>query len=154
MIPLAEPDGIIIDDDRCFACGSDNPAGLKLKFRIQPGSGKAVCETSIRDEFSGWKNAAHGGIITTLLDETMVYACTSTGWHTVTGTITVKFHRPVPTGRIVTVTGTVVENRGRSITARGTITLEGALLASAEAVLIPIRKVENFMESISGRLVT
>lgn len=142
-----------MDDNSCFACGLNNPIGLKLKFRIQPGSGRAVCETVIGSQFNGWKGAAHGGIITTVLDETMVYACTSTGWHTVTGTIKVKFHKPVPTGVVVTVTGEVVENRGRSITARGTIELEGSLLASAEAVLIPVKKAENPMESISGRLV-
>ena len=150
---MADLSSIIIDDDSCFACGLTNPIGLKLKFRIQPGSGRAVCETVIDNHFNGWKGAAHGGIITTLLDETMVDACTSTGWHTVTLTITVKFHKPVPTGVSVTVTGEVVDNRGRSITARGTIELEGSLLASAEAVLIPVKKAENPMESISGRLV-
>lgn len=150
---LADLNGIVVDDNSCFACGLDNPFGLKLKFSIQPGSGRAVCRTAIDHRYNGWKGAAHGGIITTLLDETMVYACTSTGWLTVTGTITVKFHRPVPTGVQITVTGEVVENRGRSVIAKGSIELDGSLLASAEAVLIPVRKEEDPMGSISGRLV-
>lgn len=150
---MVDLDSILIDDNSCFACGLDNPIGLRLKFKITPDSGRAVCETSIDNRFNGWKGAAHGGIITTLLDETMVYACTSTGIYTVTGTITVKFHKPVPTGVVVTVTGEVAENRGRSLTAKGTIQLDGSLLASAEAVLIPVKKVDNPMEAISGRLV-
>ncbi len=70
--------------------------GLRLKFSIEPDSGRAEARTVIAEHFNGWFGAVHGGIITTLLDETMVYACTSIGWMTVTGTIEVKFHRPVP----------------------------------------------------------
>ncbi|HOP26449.1 MAG TPA: PaaI family thioesterase [Candidatus Sabulitectum sp.] len=103
--------------------------------------------------FSGWRGAAHGGIITTLLDETMVYACTSTGWLTVTGTITVKFHRPVPTETPLEVTGTVLRNRGRSISAEGAIREGGVLLASAEGVFIPVKKLEDPLETIKDRLV-
>lgn len=150
---MADVDSIIVDDNNCFACGLKNPIGLKLKFRMEPQSGRAVCETVIADHFNGWKGAAHGGIITTLLDETMVYACTSTGLFTVTGSIQVKFHRPVPTGVSVTVTGTVDENRGRSISTSGRIELDGVVLASATAVLIPVKKEEKAMESISERLI-
>jgi len=141
-----------IDDGNCFACGPENPLGLKLKFTIEPDSGRAVCRTAIAEDFNGWKGAAHGGIITTLLDETMVYACTSTGLFTVTGSIEVKFHRPVPTGVTLTVIGMVDENRGRSVTASGTIELDGMVLASARAVLIPVMQDENAMKRIEERL--
>jgi uncharacterized protein (TIGR00369 family) len=142
-----------VDDNDCFACGLDNPVGLKLKFSIEEGSGRSLCRTVIPGHFSGWRGAAHGGIITTLLDETMVYACTSIGWLTVTGTITVKFHRPVPTETPLEVTGTVLRNRGRSITAEGSITVGGVLLASAEGVFIPLKELENPLETFRDRLV-
>ncbi len=150
---MGDLEKILIDDGNCFACGTGNPVGLKLKFRIEPGSGIAVCEKVIADHFNGWKGAAHGGIITTLLDETMVYACTSTGIFTVTGSIQVKFHKPVPTGLSVTITGWIDENRGRSITTSGKIELNGTILASATAVLIPVKQVEHPMEAIRERLV-
>lgn len=149
---MAEDRVDLIDDNDCFACGSENPGGLRLKFRIEPGSGRAVCRTAVEERFNGWKGAVHGGIITTLLDETMVYACTSTGWFTVTGSISVRFIRPVPTGELLEVTGEVIENRGRSIRARGTIERHGQLLASAEAVLIPMRFEEDPIGKISNRL--
>lgn len=142
----------LIDDGNCFACGPENPVGLRLKFTMKPGSGRAICRTAIADHFNGWKGAAHGGIVTTLLDETMVYACTSMGWFTVTGTIEVKFHRPVPTGVPLTVTGLVEENRGRSISASGTIEFDGKVLASSRAVLIPVSYDENAMDSLEERL--
>jgi len=150
---MTDTGSILVDDDNCFACGAGNPAGLKLKFRLNGSEGTAVAETVIADHFNGWKGVAHGGIITTLLDEIMVYACTSKGWFTVTGTIEVRFHKPVPTGALITVTGRVSENRGRSILAAGTIELNGKLLASATSTLIPIRYDENAAASIAERLI-
>lgn len=142
----------VFDDGDCFACGPHNPHGLGLKFRIEPGSGVAVCETSISRRYNGWRGAAHGGIITTLLDETMVYACTSTGWLTVTGTIQVKFHLPVPVETMVSITGRVIENRGRSIAASAELKLKDKLLACATSVMIPIKHLKEPMELISDRL--
>ncbi|MCK5786449.1 MAG: PaaI family thioesterase [Candidatus Sabulitectum sp.] len=150
---MAVKDLTLLDDDNCFACGSGNPIGLKLKFRLDRENGTAVTETVIADHFNGWKGAVHGGIITTLLDEIMVYACTSSGWFTVTGTIEVKFHKPVPTEELLTVKGRIEENRGRSILTSATLELKGQVLASAKAVLIPVKFDENSMDSISERLI-
>ena len=150
---MSSLEGIIVDDSRCFACGPENPVGLKLKFSIEPGSGRAVCKTTLADHFSGWKGAAHGGIITTLLDETMVYACSSTGVFTVTGTITVKFHRPVPVSREITITGEVDEKRERHIKTSGKISYQGKILANAHAVLIPVKKADDAMDQIRNRLI-
>lgn len=150
---MAAKDLMLLDDDNCFACGTENPIGLKLKFRLDPERGTAVSETVIADHFNGWKGAAHGGIVTTLLDEIMVYACTSSGWFTVTGTIEVKFHKPVPTGELLTVKGKIEENRGRSILTSATLELGNMVLASAKAVLIPIKYEECSMDIIAGRLV-
>lgn len=143
----------LLDDDNCFACGSENPVGLKLKFSLDPEKGTAVSSTVIADHFNGWKGAVHGGIITTLLDEIMVYACTSSGWFTVTGTIEVKFHKPVPTGELLVVTGRIEENRGRSIRTSATLEFHGNVLASAKAVLIPVKYEEGSMNRIAGRLI-
>jgi uncharacterized protein (TIGR00369 family) len=143
----------LLDDNNCFACGTDNPIGLKLKFRLDPENGTAVSETVIAEHFNGWKGTVHGGITTTLLDEIMVYASSSTGWFTVTGSIEVRFHKPVPTEKLLTVTGRVEENRGRSILTSATIAFEGKVLASAKAVLIPIKHTENSLEVLSERLV-
>lgn len=143
----------LLDDDNCFACGSENPVGLKLKFRLDPEKGTAVSRTVIADHFNGWKGAVHGGIVTTLLDEIMVYACTSSGWFTVTGTIEVKFHKPVPTGELLVVSGRIEENRGRSIRTSATLEFQGNVLASAKAVLIPVKYEEGSMKRIAGRLI-
>ncbi len=144
---------VLLDDDNCFACGSKNPIGLKLKFKLDPETGTAVSETVIAENFNGWKGAVHGGIITTLLDEIMVYACTSSGWFTVTGSIEVRFHKPVPTGERLIITGKIVENRGRSILTKGSIEFENRVLASAKAVLIPVKHENEPLGIIAERLV-
>jgi acyl-coenzyme A thioesterase PaaI-like protein len=56
-------------DGRCFACGSNNPFGLHMKFLTD---GEAViCNVTVPGCMCGWGDLVHGGIISTLLDETM-----------------------------------------------------------------------------------
>jgi acyl-coenzyme A thioesterase PaaI-like protein len=53
----------------CFACGTANPIGLNLCFFR---SGNSVCsEITLGKYHGGWENIAHGGIISTILDEVM-----------------------------------------------------------------------------------
>ena len=58
----------------CFACGVENPIGLKLEFRFEPrpdGGEDYVTEFTPRREHQGYVGMTHGGIITTVLDEVM-----------------------------------------------------------------------------------
>ena len=54
-------------DHHCFACGRDNPIGMRL--RIELGEGTASTEWVGGDDYVGWSDKLHGGIIATLLDE-------------------------------------------------------------------------------------
>ena len=57
----------------CFVCGESNPVGLKLRFHTD---GRVVqTRFTPRPEHIGFKGIVHGGLITTLLDEIMVWAC-------------------------------------------------------------------------------
>lgn len=58
-----------INENHCFACGAQNPFGLHMQLST---NGKAVaCDVVLPEHLCGWGNLIHGGIITTLLDETM-----------------------------------------------------------------------------------
>ena len=103
----------IIDDGSCFACGHHNESGLKLQFDIDAVAMTASTTFTIPSSFSGWKNAAHGGIVSTILDEVMVYACGSVGWLVATGRLAVRFRKPVPVETPLLLTGQVVKHRGR-----------------------------------------
>jgi uncharacterized protein (TIGR00369 family) len=91
---------------RCFACGTDNPTGLGMSFYS---IGKTVCsDITLGEHHVGWENLAHGGIISTILDEIM-------GWTViafkriffVTRSIQVNFLRPVEVNSQLTAVGEI-----------------------------------------------
>jgi uncharacterized protein (TIGR00369 family) len=88
---------MLIDDNYCFACGSKNSDGLKLKFTYSDDNSKAETTYIPPEKFQGWKGIVHGGIITTLLDEVMAKAAIIKGYHILTGEITVRFKNPAKT---------------------------------------------------------
>jgi acyl-coenzyme A thioesterase PaaI-like protein len=56
----------------CFACGTANPIGLNLQFYR---FGDAVySDITLGKNHEGWENVAHGGIVSTLLDEVMSWS--------------------------------------------------------------------------------
>lgn len=133
----------IIDDGTCFACGNKNENGLQLRFQLDRTAQTATTTTILKDHFSGWLNAAHGGIICALLDETMVYACAATGWYVVTGNINVKFRKPVRVGETLTLEGELISHRRKTMKTKARILCNGELLAEAEGTMIVVAEVTN-----------
>ena len=88
---------MLIDNNYCFACGSNNPDGLKLEFKYSEDGGKAETTYIPPEKFQGWKGIVHGGIITTLLDELMAKAAIKNGYQVLTGEITTRFKNPAKT---------------------------------------------------------
>jgi acyl-coenzyme A thioesterase PaaI-like protein len=91
---------------RCFGCGVDNPLGLNMSFYCL---GKTVrSDISLSEHHMGWENIAHGGIISTILDEIM-------GWTViafrrvffVTRSIEVHFLRPIQLKSPLTAVGEI-----------------------------------------------
>ena len=76
----------------CFVCGDKNKIGLKVAFFYEDGKAKAQY-TPTRD-FEGYKDICHGGILSSLLDEVMIYSLIAQGIITVTVQIEVKFKKP------------------------------------------------------------
>lgn len=91
----------LLDDNHCFACGKENPHGLQLKFEPIPDGVRAFF-TPLKCH-QGYKDIIHGGILTTLLDETMAQAAIFAGHFAVTAEITVRFHNPLGIGERVRV---------------------------------------------------
>jgi uncharacterized protein (TIGR00369 family) len=133
----------IIDDSNCFACSPENEIGLKLRFQLNRTTQTATTTTVLKEHFSGWLDTAHGGIICALLDESMVYACATTDQLVVTGTISVKFRQPVPVGETLTIEGTLISHRRKTMTTVGRVFQNGELLAEAEGTMIVVGEVLN-----------
>ena len=97
-----------LQGDRCFACGGVNPIGLKLDFyRL----GNTICtDILLGRHYEGWSNMAHGGIISTLLEETMSWAVLffKRNFFTCRG-INIKYIRPVLVGEDIRVSAKLSE---------------------------------------------
>ena len=82
----------------CFVCGENNPFGIHMHFYEQD-DGTVQGRFCGNDAHQGYTNRMHGGIITSILDETMARAimmsCGDLGCG-VTVQMTVRFSRPVP----------------------------------------------------------
>ncbi len=98
-ISIPKPQG-----HHCFACGTDNPCGLGLKFYAD---GDAVCADVTLDRYRvGWEGIAHGGIISTLLDEIMSWTIIYfKRVFFVTRKMEVRYLKPVPVEAPLTVRG-------------------------------------------------
>jgi uncharacterized protein (TIGR00369 family) len=106
--------------NRCFGCGQDNPAGLRLEFLETEDGVEVAYEAPAHLE--GAPGIVHGGIQGTLLDETLCMAAyAKRGATVVTGELTVRYLRPVPSETPLVVRGRVVEDRGRSLVIAGAI---------------------------------
>lgn len=127
------------DDHYCFGCGKENPHGLKLTFFSAEDGGVWSAWTPSREN-EGFDGIAHGGIITTVLDEVMGWAVYYQKIWAVTGKIAVNFRRPVVIGEPTRAAARIVEERGRKliVTADLRRDSDGQLLADAEAVFIKV----------------
>ena len=90
----------------CFGCGTENPRGLNMSFYRQ---GNAVCsDLTLPRELEGWENMAHGGSLSTVLDEIMAWAVIAfERVFFVTGRMEVVYRRPAPVEVPLTARGRV-----------------------------------------------
>ena len=127
----------------CFVCGESNPSGLALRFhtdgrvvstRFRPGTGHI-----------GFQDTVHGGIISTVLDEIMVWACAvHTRRFAYCAELKVRFTAPARPGReLVATAELVLDRRGKIFEARAELrTAENELLASATGKYLPVPTVD------------
>src|SRR5919204_41869 len=97
----------------CFACGKNNPDGMRLKFVYDEGRNCFVCRFRLGKRFTGPPGHAHGGIISTILDEAMGKVNRLREVIALTSQITVDYLRPVPLNKPLTAESREVSVRGR-----------------------------------------
>ena len=78
----------------CFVCGESNPLGLRLAFAHE--QWRVSTRFQFRPEHVGFKQTIHGGLIATVLDEAMVWACgVGAGQFAYSAEMTVRYLKPV-----------------------------------------------------------
>lgn len=120
----------------CFACAPDNPRGLQLGFSVDE-AGRAHTTYVAEDGHAGYPDIIHGGILATLVDETMAKAVQGAGEFGVTAQLEVRFRRPALVGQKLRVEGWIVQRRGRKLQTQAQVRdEEGQLLTEGYGVFV------------------
>ena len=115
-------------DNYCFACGKENPIGLRLDFVVQ--DDKYVARKVLDREYQGYDGIAHGGILTTMLDEAMAgYLNKELGEKAVTARLDIRYRKPVPIGEELVITSWVESRKGSFVSMKGSIALPDGTIA-------------------------
>ena len=129
--------------DSCFVCGESNASGLKLRFETD---GQVVLARFVpREDHIGFKGTNHGGIIATVLDEIMVWACAvATKRFGYCAELNVRFASPLRPGQEVFASAELTSNRRNKIFEAKSELRDagGTVLASATGKYLPIKESE------------
>lgn len=120
----------------CFACGKDNPIGLKLRFEVD----ENFCSTTFvpQREHQSYDGRMHGGLISTLLDETMGnYIHLYEKRVAYTAKMEVRYRLPVLIGEEIRVVAGVKRRKGRLIEMESKLyKADGSVAAEADAKMM------------------
>jgi uncharacterized protein (TIGR00369 family) len=123
----------------CFACGKNNPDGMRLKFSYDEERDCFICRFRLGIRYTGPPGHAHGGIIATLLDEAMGKVNKLRHVVALTSQITVNYLKPVPLNRPLRVESREVRVRGRRhINMAEILNRKGEVLARSQGTFIAI----------------
>lgn len=108
-------------DHNCFGCSPVNPSGLQMDFYADQDT--VFSNVAIPEHLCGWSNIAHGGVLTTILDEIMSWAALHFIKRiTMTKSMNIEFIKPVYIRDPLK-----AEGRVREITAKHEAVMEGIL---------------------------
>jgi uncharacterized protein (TIGR00369 family) len=129
----------------CLVCGHDNPHGLHLHLNVDEESGTVTCDFVPAIHHIGFEGIIHGGVLSTVLDEAMVWAATWSGKRfCVCGELNVRFRQSVAVGKPVRVMAKLSAVRSRLIETEGTITdLSGKILVESTGKYVPLSPQRN-----------
>ncbi len=131
---------VSLGDDRwCFACGENNPHGLKLQFTLDE---QKVLHTSFtfRKEHQGYTDIVHGGFLGLILDEIMLNLAWQLGIRAVTAGLDLRFKKVVRVGETVDFTGWLGERKNRLLSAHAEARDAGGdIVATASAKCIVVK---------------
>jgi acyl-coenzyme A thioesterase PaaI-like protein len=122
----------------CFACGKDNPIGLKLQFTDDGGVVKG--EFTAGKFHQGWDGIIHGGILVTLLDEASAYATIWTGLNCVTAKSETRFINLAPINKPIQITAQITKKRSRLVETKATLSLKDGTIIAENSSLFYIAK--------------
>ncbi|MDD5433814.1 MAG: PaaI family thioesterase [Nitrospira sp.] len=129
----------LVANNKCFVCGRENPAGLKIPFKVDRENKTISCEFTPGAEYQGFKGITHGGIIATLLDEAMVRLAFDLGIYAVTASIEVRYIAPLMSGETVYVSASITKEARKLLVAEAeACTIDGKAVARAKGKMLRV----------------
>src|SRR5512139_2971206 len=117
--------------NRCFVCGSQNPIGLGVKFRLDGDVCRA--EFTPDERHMGYEGVTHGGIIFSLLDDVMANWLWLQGERCFTARADIRYRESLPIGTPVRIEGRMVKRKGRLVQLEGRVIRQDTDATIAEA---------------------
>lgn len=135
----------------CFGCGPDNTAGLRIKSYWHD-AGQSICRFQPEPHHcSGPKYYLNGGILATIIDCHCICTAVAEAYrreertigtgepvYYVTGSLSIKYLKPVPVDSIVELHASIIETGERKTLLNCIASSKGEDCASAEVVAIKV----------------
>ena len=133
----------------CLVCGLKNPFGLHTSF-YELDNGELMAVFKPKDEHQSYPGRLHGGIISTILDETIGRAIMiqseGDAWG-VTADLQVRFKKPVPLHEELRVIARITKANSRFFEGTGELLLEDGTVAASghgKYLKVPLEKIADF----------
>ena len=133
----------------CLVCGLKNPFGLHTSF-FELDNNELLAIFKPRGEHQSYPGRLHGGIISTILDETIGRAIMiqSEGdiWG-VTVDLQIRFKKPVPLDEELRVIGRIIKDSSRFFEGTGELLLQNGTVAATghgKYLKVPLEKIADF----------
>src|SRR5438445_11769814 len=133
----------------CFACGQDNPDGMRLKFSLDEERQTFVCKFRLGKRYTGPPGHCHGGIIASILDDAMGKVNKLHHVVALTKEMTVEYLKPVPLRTPLHVEGRAVSVNGRQHINEAEIRNDkNEILARSKGIVIAIDPEKMFAKFV------
>ena len=133
----------------CFACGKNNPDGMRLRFTYDEDTNRFVSRFRLGKRYTGPPGHCHGGIIATILDEAMGKVNKLRNVVAMTAEIKVNYLKPVPLNKPLRVESREVRVKGRQhVNAAEILNQKGEVLARGEGLFIAIDAQKMFAKFV------
>ena len=123
----------------CFACGKENPIGLRIQFHFDGET--CTAEFTPDGNHVGWQDTVHGGIIYAALDDVMANVLYLQGRKAHKAKCEVRYRRPLRVGETIRLRGWVDKEKTRLVVLKGQArrAADDAVIADCESSFIIAR---------------
>ena len=130
------PEALPPHHSNCMGCGPENPAGIGM--RMERDGERVRGSLTLDRRHEGAPGYAHGGAVSTILDDAFGMLLFVLRRPAVTARLEVDFRRPAYLGRPFDVQAWVDEVDGRKLWMRAEMREEGELIAAARALFLEV----------------